>query len=188
MNWFFAVARVAGSSFPVASSLVQLQAEIDSAATQARLRRLEDPWSAIHPDVREATGIIYDAVRRTGRLPVAFSDDFYERFARVLALLEARGCIRGTHTFQKRFFTGIWLPDPYFFAYVCGLHEEAGTMDQLIARIEDAPRGQWLNGVKIGSALGLPTPVVRAIFEIYANNGLGLLSKEVGTANYQVRA
>lgn len=184
MNWFFALARVAGASFPVTSSLAQLQAELDSAATQNRLQRLEDPVAAIHPDVNEVTGKIYDAIKQAGRLPVSFNDEFYSRFGRVLALLEARGFIRGTHTFQKRFFTGIWVPDPNFVAYMCGLHENAGKMDRLLERIEQAPRGEWLNGVKIGEELRLPVPAVRAVFEIYSNNGLGSLSREVGTANY----
>ena len=48
MDWFMKLVRVAGASFPGASSLVQLQSEIDSQAMAKRLEELSD----ICPDTR----------------------------------------------------------------------------------------------------------------------------------------
>ena len=51
MNWFFKFVRIAGASFPVASSLVQLQSELDSDELNRRIQKLEDPISNLHEDV-----------------------------------------------------------------------------------------------------------------------------------------
>src|SRR4051812_18777799 len=106
MNWFFASVRSIGASFPLASSLVQFHAELDSRATQERLRRLEDPVSVIHPDVREISRLIYQEIVRKGSTPVDFDPAFYQNYRRPLAMLEAAGYIHGTHTFQQQFYGG----------------------------------------------------------------------------------
>lgn len=88
MNWILSLIRVAGASFPIASSAVQLQAEIDARATQRRLRALEDPLTNLHPDIREISRQIYEAIRATGDRHVKFPEAFHVRYARALALLE----------------------------------------------------------------------------------------------------
>ncbi len=41
IEWFFKIIRIAGVNFPVAASLVQLQAEIDSDAMEERLNNYQ---------------------------------------------------------------------------------------------------------------------------------------------------
>ena len=189
MNWFAALVRIAGSTNPLTAPFVQLQAEIDSRATQGRLRRIEDPVSTLHPDIREVSGVIYEAVKRTGRAPVKFDDAFYGRYARSLAILESQGFIRGQHTIGEKHLDGFWLDDPhYVVAYLCALFEDPAKMDRLFQLIDETTPPRWLKGEDIALQLDLPLPVVRAVFQLYESRGLGLLSKELGTANYSCRA
>ena len=61
-DWFAALVRIAGASFPGASSLVQLQAEIDSSSLLNRVQKLEDPISTLHGGVPETARCIYQCL------------------------------------------------------------------------------------------------------------------------------
>ena len=113
MTWMASLARVLGASVPFGSSLVQISAELESRDIQARLRRLEDPISNPHQDVRELTGIIYSSIENTDESRVQLSPEEYERYRRPLAILEQNGHIRGTHSLNQRFIAGFWLTEPH---------------------------------------------------------------------------
>ncbi|HYH79450.1 MAG TPA: hypothetical protein VEX86_06625 [Longimicrobium sp.] len=184
VNWFFSLVRVVGASVPFASSLIQLHAEVDSRDTQKRLQTLEDPISGLHPDVREVSRIIYDRMREADSNRVALPEEMYGRFGRALAVLEANGHIRGTHALGQRFVAGLWVTDSSYIVYLCGLFEDPRKMDRLFQVIDVAKPKQWLKGVEIAQELGLPVAVVKGIFDLYAAKGFGIVSNEIGTANY----
>jgi hypothetical protein len=188
VNWFFAIARIAGTGFPLTGQLVQLQAELDSEEIRQRLAKLEDPLSALHPEIREVSRHIFDGIKAKGSEPVAFTREFYDRYARPLALLENYGCIRGTHTNGGRFYAGMWVGSPSYMLYLCALGEDSKKMDQLLERVDGAPVGKWLHGVPLAEELSLPLPVVESVFELYADNGLGIHSRNGGAPVYYARA
>lgn len=184
MNWFFALVRIIGASFPLAPSVIQLQAEVDSRETQKRLQALEDPLSNLHQDVREISQIIYNAMRQANSNRVELPEELYNRFGRALAILEANGHISATHALGQRFVAGFWVTDPSYLVYLCGLFEDPGKMDRLVHLIDKAEARQWLKGAEISQELGLPLPVVKGVFDLFAAKGFGIVSKEIGTANY----
>lgn len=188
MNWFFAIARIAGTSFPLSASLVQLQAELDSDAIKKRLDKIDDPLSALHPEVREVSRHIYAAIRERGSEPVAFTPEFYSRYQRVLALLDNHGCIRGTPTFAGPYYAGMWIGAPSYMLYMCALAEDSKKMDALLERVDTAPVRQWIHGKALAEELALPLPVVDAVFKLYADRGLGICSREIGASLYYPRA
>jgi hypothetical protein len=59
MHWIASLARVIGTAIPFGSVAVQISAEIESSRIQERLGKLEDPISALHPDVRDVSALIY---------------------------------------------------------------------------------------------------------------------------------
>ena len=95
MEWMLKLIRVAGSSFPVASSLVQLQSEIDSQDFEIRLRELEDPISNLHEDIPRLSEILYSKVKTENDKHIELSNEDYKKFARSLAVVEAEGLIEG---------------------------------------------------------------------------------------------
>jgi elongation factor P hydroxylase len=63
MDWLFSIVRIAGASFPVASSLVQLQSEIDSKTLSKRVEKLDDSVSHLHKDIPELSKLIYQELK-----------------------------------------------------------------------------------------------------------------------------
>jgi hypothetical protein len=185
MDWLLSLVRIVGASVPGASSLLQLQAEIDGKGVDNRLRRLEDPISALHPDVQELAGVLYQAAKTKDQEGVELAEGLYSRYARPLALLDAEGLIVGTHTLARRFGGGLALSNPVFFMYMCALHEKPASMARLLEQVEGARAGTWLRGDSISAELDLPLVTVRAVFKLYVARGLGIMSAEIGTANYR---
>lgn len=188
MNWFFSIIRIAGVAFPVASSLVQLQTEIDSAALSNRIKRLEDPISTLHDDVQPVGRLLYSAITKQNSSSLEFEGEFYTRFTRVLAILESQHYIKGYHVVGKRYAHGLEIYDPTFIMYLCELEEDSNKMTLLFTTVDECKIGTSLNGNQVAVDLGLPEPVVKAVFTIYASKGLGLLSKEIGSNLYTGRA
>ncbi|MDI6786028.1 MAG: hypothetical protein QMD92_04890 [bacterium] len=102
MDWFFSVIRVAGASFPVASSFVQLQSEIDSKSLLERVEKLEDPVSSLHADVLTLSKSIYHELKSQESINLSFSDEFYSQYSRPLAVLKSRGYIKESEDISKR--------------------------------------------------------------------------------------
>ena len=126
VDWLLAIGRIAGVSSPLTAWLVQLQAEIDRAGAKAlaeRVRKLEDPVSGLHPDVPEVAKVIYSAMTDEDEAHVWFDADFYNTFSKPLAVLEARGLIKGEHTIGNRYHDGLRVIDPSFIMYMCALCE-----------------------------------------------------------------
>jgi hypothetical protein len=188
MKWLMSVARIIGASFPYCSSLLQLQAEIDSAAVQRRLLVLEDPISQLHPGIREVSEKLYNELSAKGEATLRFDPGFYSQHGKSLAILEAQGFIVGSHAIGARYVDGLWLQDPRYIVYLCSLYEDQGRMDRLVELLEACPPGQWLRGEEIANALQLPRPVVKALFDLYEQRGLGVCSKEIGAILYLSRA
>lgn len=188
MNWFVSIVRVAGASFPVASSLVQLQSEIDSQALLDRVGKLEDPVSYLHDDLPELSRHIYQKLKTNNSSKLDFDDAFYKKYSRALAVLESQGYVKGGHALGKNYAAGIRLIDPSYIMYLCVLEEDSEKMESLIKIVEKCKVGEWLNGDDIQSSLSLPTPTIKAVFDIYESKGYGLCSKEIGSCKYVGKA
>jgi hypothetical protein len=184
MDWLFSIIRIAGVAFPFASSLVQLQAELDNKDLSKRIKRLEDPISHLHDDISKVAEIIYSTLKTQNQNTLSFDTEFYKNYARPLAMLESQHCIQGNHCIGHRYYAGISLCDPSFVMYLCVLNEDEEKMKRLISITDTCKQWQWLNGISIAAELHLPQPVVEAVFQIYQSKGLGLLSQEIGTINY----
>ena len=184
LDWLISIVRIAGSSFPVASSLVQLQAELDSKKLLERITKLEDPISYIHELVPEVSKKIYSAIQSENSSMVEFNESFYSDYSRPLSALEAKGFIKGRHALGKRYAAGIRVIDPSYIMYMCALVEDSYSMESLIQEVDECPKGKWLNGKTIQEKLSLPLPVVQAVFDIYEEKGYGLCSKEIGASQY----
>lgn len=184
MEWFFKTVRIAGASFPGASSLVQLQAELDYIKMEERITKLTDPISYLHDDIQEISKIIYLKLKELDSQTLDFDEQFYEKYSRALASLESQNYIKGQHIIGKQFKFGISLIDPSFIMYMCVLAEDNNKMESLTKAVDSCEVGKSLKGELLKSELGLPIEVIRAIFEIYSSKGYGLVSKEVGSAVY----
>jgi len=184
MDWFFSIIRVAGASFPVSSSLVQLQSEIDSKALLERVEKLEDPVSFLHDDVPALSKVIYHKLKSQESTKLLFSDEFYSKYSRPLAVLESHGFVKGCHAIGKRYAAGIRLCDPSFIMYLCAIAEDKNKMQELLKIVDSCEVGKWLDGKKIKADVELPLPVIKAVFDIYESKGYGLCSKTIGAVQY----
>lgn len=184
MNWFFSIIRIAGASFPVASSFVQLQSEIDAEAMKESINKLSDPISYLHDDVPELSKLIYSELKISDSRKLYFDETVYKKYSRALAALESKGYIKGCHTTVKSYAEGICLPDPSYIMYLCVLAEDSEKMEKLVAIVDSCEIGKWLNGKEIKTEIDLPLEVIKAVFEIYESKGYGLCSKAVGAARY----
>jgi hypothetical protein len=184
MNWFFTVVRVAGASFPGASSLVQLQSELTSNELAERIRKFEDPISFLHEDVPELSKHLYAELRNRNRTKLEFDDEFYTRFSRPIAALDAKSLIESQHALGRHLPVGIILSDPSYVMYLCALSESSKKMEALVKRVDECKIGEWLDGRKIAEEIELPLPVVADCFQIYESKGYGICSHETGAVNY----
>jgi hypothetical protein len=193
-NWLAPLARITLSGIsqvggsvlsPVGAMILQSWTETDSRLLEERLGRLEDPITALHPDVREVARLVYDRIRETQRARVEFDQAFYERFARPLALLKSHGFIMSVDGLSRPYLKG-FTAQPIFLTYMCWLYEDSARMALLTERMEAAPRRHWVDGEKLAAECTLPLPVVQSVFRIHAAGGLGILSETTG--NYYVLA
>lgn len=188
MDWFLSIVRVAGVAFPVASSLVQLQAEIDSKSLKERVARLEDPVSYLHDDVPELSRKIYRELKLNNSEKLDFNEEFYKKYSRALAVLESQGYIKGSHAIGKRFAAGVRIVDPSFIIYLCALEVDDAKMEALLKIVDNCSVGEWLDGRHIQEEIDLPLPVIRAVFDIYESKGYGICSKEIRACQYLGKA
>lgn len=186
----FKLARMAGVSTPLTAWLVQADAEIKSKEFQARLERLErSPYSALHPDIPEIGRILYDTLQKTGDSRLQLDDGFMQRYGRPLAMMRKAGYVSGTATLGGgQFYGGIWVTDPGFLLYLAALYEDQDCMERFVERVDTTPTGKWLRGADLASEYALPLPVVRAVFQLYAGRGLGIVSEEIGALAYRTLA
>lgn len=184
MNWFFTIIRVAGASFPGASSLVQLQSELDANAFSERVKRLEDPISCLDTDVPKFSKNLYLEMKKTNNNKLKFGDELYQKYSRPIAILEANGLIDCDSAIGRDSPVAIWVLNPTYVMYLCQLYEDPAKMELLIKQLEECPKGRWLGGKKLAEEIGVPIPVVSACFDIYEAKGYGMCSNEFGTVKY----
>lgn len=184
MDWLLSIVRIAGASFPVASSLVQLNSEIESKVLLRRVAKLEDPISHLHEQVPELSKCIYQEVKNINSTIIGFADGFYKEFSRPLAALEAQKFIKGGHVVGKQFATGLEVVDSMYIMYMCALAEESRKMEALINKVDSCEVGELINGFEVHESLEIPLPVVQAVFKIYETKGYGLCSKTIGESKY----
>lgn len=184
MGWLLSIIKIAGASFPVASSFVQFIEEVESRELTERVDRLEDPVSCIHEDVQKLSRLIYRKLKLEKLTKLDFDDKFYKKYRRALATLESHGFIKGGHTLGKKYEAGIRLVDPSYIMYLCALEEDDEKMESLIKVVKDCEVGEWLDGKNIQTSIDLPLPVIKAVFDIYESKGYGICSKEIGSIKY----
>lgn len=184
MEWFLKVVRIAGASFPGASSLVQLQSELDSNQFKMRMDRLEDPISYLHEDLPDLARAIYKEMKANDSVNLNFPNEFYTQFSRPLAALDSVGLITKNSIIGSPIPMGINLVDPSFIMYMCNLAEDGEKMQELIDIVDRCEIGISLNGDDLKHSIGIPRYVIRAVFEIYAEKGYGFLSREIGSCEY----
>jgi hypothetical protein len=183
VGWFFSIIRIAGASFPVASSFVQLQAEIASEALITRVAKLE-----VHDDVPELSREIYHKLKAENSAKLYFEEKFYIKYSRALAALEAHGYIKGGHAPGKDYAVEIRLVDPSYIMYLCALEEDNDKMESLIQVVDNCKVGEWLDGNSIQRSIDLPLPAIEAVFDIYESKGYGLCLEEIGSTKYMGKA
>ena len=124
MEWFLKLIRVAGASFPVASSFVQLQAELDSEIILARIEKLDDPISHLHDDVADVSKEIYTELSSKDSINLDFNEAFYKKYSRVIAVFDSKGLISKKGAIGTTVPVGIWVKDPSYMLYMCALFED----------------------------------------------------------------
>ena len=188
MGWIKSLARIVGAGIPFGGVAVQISAELESAEFQRRLQRIEDPISELHPDVRTVSQLIYQRLQATNNAKIELTEAEQTQYARPLAVLEAKGLIDGTHVIGSPLVLHFWLNDATYVLYMAALLEKADLMDRLVERVDQWPRGTWLNGLILAEELKLPVRTVKAVLELCVARGFGLMSREPGTVNYLARA
>jgi hypothetical protein len=189
-NWFFKIVKVAGASFPVTASFVQLQGQLDADSMNERLKKLEDPISFLHEDVQKLSKLFYEDIKRSNE-PFAvleYEDPIYEEFSRPIAALKSEGLIECQGILGRHLPTGIVLSDPSYVMYLCALFEESAKMDLLIEKLEDCKPRETLDGREIAQSLNLGLMIVKAVFEIYEAKEYGMMPKGLGMVSYMGKA
>src|SRR5665213_894307 len=144
MNWLFTIVRVAGASYPATASLVQLQSELGANALSERIRKWEDPISFLHEDVPELSKHLYAELKNRNQINVNFDDEFYTRFSRAFAALDASRLIECKYKLGRHLPFGISVADPSYIMYLCALFENNAKMETLVKRVEECKIGQWI--------------------------------------------
>ncbi len=183
MDWFLSIIRIAGASFPVSSSLVQLQAEIDAQALSNRLEQLEDPISNLHEDIPELSKILYLKLKSEDKTNLLFNDEFYLKYSRALSSLESSGLIKAHGVLGNRYIKGITIIDPSFIVYLASIAENQEKMEALYTLVDECNIGHWLDGHKLD--IDLPITVIRSVFDIFESKGYGVCSQTIGVCQYQ---
>ena len=184
IDWFCQIIRIAGVNFPGAASLVQLQTEIDSVEVKSRLQKLEDPISFIHEKVPEISKVIYGELKSNDSVNLQFPDDFYLKYSQALAGLEKKRFIKLKGVAGSRIPHGLKIVDPSYIMYMCFLAEDTKKIQKIMDMVEQCKYGESLNGDNLKIKFDLPVNVIRAVFEIYAEKGLGVVSKTIGKCIY----
>lgn len=188
LDWFLKVARIAGSAFPTAAPFVQLQAELDSDGMKRRITRLEDPISHLHADIPEISRIIYLELSERDSVNLTFDDDFYRRYGRGLAALEAQKLVSIDKAIGRQVPLGINLTEPSYIVYLCTKHEDQGTFCELVNTLEACGNGQTLDAVLLSESLGVAKYAIRAFFQIYEAKGFGYCSGGLRQFRYTGKA
>lgn len=184
MNWILTIARMLGTATPWTSWLVQLHAELSAEQLDERIGRLEDPISLLHEDVPRLSEAIYAKLGSAESSTVSLDEADYKTFSRPLAVLEAKGLVRGQHAIGKPFAGGLTVSDHSFALYMCARFEAKAKMDKLVDIVDSCRRGMSLRAQDVMKETGLANPIVVAVFKAFESKGLGICSREIGLNQY----
>jgi hypothetical protein len=169
---------VIGASLPIAPSFIQMDSEIKQKEIIDRIIRLEDPISTLHEDVHFVSGCIYDKIKSGNRLKMDFEGSFYKRYSKPLFSLEAARYIRIFSAPGKPFVRGFTVVDSYYIvSYLCVFFEDSDKFTALLEKMDNSTCGDVFTSDQTANELGLPEPVVDAVFEIYDKKGWGVYSQ-----------
>jgi hypothetical protein len=169
---------------------VQLQAEIDAAEFERRLRALEDPIGQIHPEINGLCELIYAELSNSEETSprIELEEEQYSAYRKPLATIESSGFIKGAHAVGHQFADGFHIADPTFGLYMQAKFGASGPMEELQRVLENTVAGDRLSGHKLSQELEAPLPIVHAFFEIYETKGYGIISQEIGSSLYIAKA
>ena len=188
MENFMRLMRVAGVNFPVAASFIQISNELDSIEIQKRLTKLEDPISSLHEDIPSLSHVIYIALAENDSSALNFRDDVYDKYSRAFAKLDSQGLITKHNQAGTIYPALIEVSDASYIAYLATCFEDTKKMDLLFTIVDSCKVGTWLNGHEIQKDIQLPLVVIKAIFDIFASNGFGICSRNIGECTYLANA
>lgn len=187
-DWFIKVVKVAGALTPVSAACNQLLAELESEQFKQRFDKLEDPISYLHEDVAELTKGIYEALKQQNKRNLNFSDEFYTQYRRPIAALKSQNLIDTYDLVATSIPAALMLNDASYVMYMCNLCEDQKKMEELIEIVDRCEPGVWINGDELSVSMELPTPVISAVFDIYASKGYGLVSQTMNECKYLGKA
>lgn len=181
-DWFMKAVRVGSAFNPVAAVFLQLQSEVDGIELNRRIDSLEDPIGSICENSQELCRAIYESLDIHG---VSLSNEEYKQFSRPLAIFESKGYLKRDMYSGNKYAQGIELVDPSFTLYLARLFENQKSMSDLYDLVDNCEIGVWIDGIQLAESLKIPVEVVRSVFKIHVQNGLGFLSNESDKCNYQ---
>ncbi len=185
IDWFFRLVRIAGACNPASAVLLQFQSEMDSIAVNKRLDSLQDPISSIHDSSYDLCKCLYDGLVTGEPNILDFSKESCINFSRPLAMFETKRYLKRNMVLGYKYATEIELTDPSFALYLGRKFANQISISELYDLVENCEVGESIDGIQLSNSLNLPLILVRSLFQIYQENGLGLLSNESGTCNYR---
>jgi hypothetical protein len=185
VEWFFRFVRMAGASNPVSAIFLQIQSEVDAIEVNKRLDSLEDPIISMHDLSYELCKCLYQGMLDGGGFDLNLEDDFYSNYSRPLAIFEAKGYVKRIMGVGCQHVTVVELTDPSFIVYLGRKFADQISIAELYDLVENCQVGEHIDGIQLGNALNVPFLIVRALFQVCQNNGIGLLSNETGTCSYR---
>ncbi|MDA3838446.1 MAG: hypothetical protein PF574_05640 [Candidatus Delongbacteria bacterium] len=191
MDWFVKIVKILGTINPISAPFVQILSEKESSEIKHRIEILEDPISNLHEYVVELSRIVYKKMKVDNSKTLDFDTEFYDKYERALICLESNnyiechsGFVTGREKAYDRFAMGISFNEPSYIMYMCNLEEDAEKMKILLNTVDGCEKGTTLNGFKIQQDIGLPLPVINAMFMIFKAKGYGLQSGEFNSCDY----
>ncbi|MCI5146483.1 MAG: hypothetical protein D3923_13385 [Candidatus Electrothrix sp. AR3] len=185
MSWFYSIIKIAGASFPVASSLVQFQSELDSKEITKQIKKLNDPISGLHVDIPNVSKILYKKITDTNSSYLQeLGNEFYTQYSRSLAILESHKYIKGYHDSGGKYSAGMSVIDPTYIMYMCASNEDQNKMEAIMKVVDECQVDEQLDGRILQKEIGLSLPVIEAVFKIYESKGYGFVSQEIGSSSY----
>ncbi|OEF95174.1 hypothetical protein [Vibrio splendidus] len=175
-DWFSKLGNVVGVSFPFTSNFIQLKAEIDSYHLEQRVKVLEDPISSIAPNVIELSKALYSDFKQCNDHFLDFSDN-YKTYERTIHLLDGAGYINKAGII-------IEFDNPIYILYMAGWSESDQILSELVGYVDSCESGVCIPLANLSTSFDVPDKLIIAIFEIYAEKGLGFYDNTIGHESY----
>jgi hypothetical protein len=183
--------RSVAASVPVAASLSQWWAEMDSDAQNEAIEELREqvsglrnPIMACHPRAPELLAVFYKRIEETGerRWPV---DDELREFLEVLSLWEKQSHVQVQHAIGNRWIS-VRLSEPLFIMAVYNAVKGDIATAKLRHAVWEAIKsdGKGVQGQPIAETLGVPLLYVDALFHVLEAEGKGWKSKTIGSSYF----